>query len=74
MQTHVVDGNHAGDTLVEFAKKLGSDIIDSVQQAIDLILSGSQQDLPVVDGGRAVGEIIAILAALKNLHPVTVDF
>ena len=31
---------------------------DSVQQAIDLILSGSQQDFPVVDGDRVVGVLM----------------
>ena len=36
VQTHVVDGNHAGDALVEFAKQRGSDII---------VLRKSNQDL-----------------------------
>ena len=44
VQTHVVEGSHAGDALVEFAKKRGSDIIvleNSVQDRLGQFLFGS---------------------------------
>jgi len=44
VQTHVVEGSHAGDALVEFAKKRGSDIIilgNSVQDRWGRFLFGS---------------------------------
>jgi len=44
VQTHVVEGSHAGDALVEFAKKRGSDIIvlgNSVQDRLGRFLFGS---------------------------------
>ena len=36
VQTHVIDGNHVGDSLVQFAKKRGSDII---------VLGNTKQDM-----------------------------
>lgn len=44
VQTHVIEGSHAGDALVEFAKKRGSDIIvlgNSVQSRLGRFLFGS---------------------------------
>jgi len=44
VQTHILYGNHAGDALVEFAKKHGSDIIvlgKSNQDWIDRLILGS---------------------------------
>ena len=44
VQTHVIEGSHAGDALVEFAKKRGSDIIvlgNSVQNRLGRFLFGS---------------------------------
>lgn len=44
VQTHIVEGSHTGDALVEFAKKRGSDIIvlgNSVHDRLERFLFGS---------------------------------